>query len=315
MPAPEATQDISRVLAEFDVGELVSSQQLPSGSRDALRVATTTGTFILKPAYRRRDVELQATVAAMLNARGIRQPSVIPTRAGHVVASSGHVLLEFLPGSAPSRPTRAQTAAAMRHVADYHGVLGELALRYTPDQDSVWQRVAELGFLIDALPDRLAAYGLADEATKTALRYLSETRCGLAALPRQVVHGDIGPDNILMDGNAVVSLIDFTPYFEAVLFAASTALYWYHVYGSAEVSPSRLWSSMATMSETRPWTREELALWPAALVRETLRRLATPLELAHESRTEPGPSAGPRLFAVRALVPALPKLRQLAETR
>ncbi len=62
------------------------------------------------------------------------------------------------------------------------------------------------------------------------------TPAGTCLLPRQLVHGDIGPDNVLLDGERVVAIIDFRPHVLPVLSAASTAPYWYHVYGQRAVS-------------------------------------------------------------------------------
>ncbi len=61
--------------------------------------------------------------------------------------------------------------------------------------------------------------------------------------------------------------------------AASTALYWYHVYGQPVISADGLAASRAAMGEARPWAAGEDELWAAGLVWEGLRRLATTLEL------------------------------------
>jgi Ser/Thr protein kinase RdoA (MazF antagonist) len=292
---------IRGALAEYGVGELLRSDTLPAGNPAARKVTTSRGVFVLKPAYRRGDVELQVQVAARLTGRGIRQPEVMLTTAGAPVCGHGYVLLEWLPGSVPADPTPAQATAAMRHVADYHAALGEAGLGYRPDSNSLWVRVADPDFLVGRLPGLLARYALADDDTGVAIRYLGRHKAGLAALPRQLVHGDIGPDNFLMDGDDVVSLIDFTPHWDSVLFGASTALYWFHVYRGG-ATRQQLAASMAAMGERRPWTPAELALWDAGLVREALRRLATPLELARETDSEPGVSVSPRRDAVRAVI-------------
>jgi homoserine kinase type II len=298
---------VRAALAEYELGELLSAQPLPAGNRASRKITTTQGAFVLKPAYRASDVELQSEVARLLTARGFRQPKVVPTAAGGLVSAAGYVVLEWLPGSAPTDPTPAQVDAAIRHVAGYHVALGQLQLSYQPDPASLWVRVADPAFLVEALPGLLARYELAGNDTGRAIGYLDRFRAGLASLPRQLVHGDVGPDNVLMHGDVVVSLVDFTPHWDNVLFAASTALYWFHVYSSpADVDADRLAASVAAMGERRPWTDAELALWQAGLVREALRRLATALELARETGTDPAPSAISRLEALRAVVRLLP---------
>ncbi len=48
---------------------------------------------------------------------------------------------------------------------------------------------------------------------------------------------------------------------------------------------------------------------------EALRRLATPLELARATGSQPTPSAGPRLAALRAVVRLLPSLGEALADR
>jgi Ser/Thr protein kinase RdoA (MazF antagonist) len=303
-----ADADARRALTEYALGEVVSISPLPAGSRSARKVTTTRASYLLKPAYRADDVELQALTAPLLTARGVRQPLVIPTSAGGLVTSSGFVLLEWLPGAVVLKPAPQQVTGAMRHIGAFHAELGLLAPDYRADPSSVWSECADPGYLVAELPGLLARHGLADTDTPAALELLRRSAAGLAALPRQIVHGDIGPDNVLMDGNEVVALIDFTPYWEPVLFAACSALYWYHVYGCGAASADRLRSSLTAIGDGRPWQADELALWPAGLLREALRRLAIPLALADRSDTDQVRRAAPRLAAVHAVVRALPEL-------
>jgi hypothetical protein len=87
-----------------------------------------------------------------------------------------------------------------------------------------------------------------------------------------------------------------------VLFAVSTALYWYHVHGQQAVPPVGLAASRAAVAEARPWSAAEDDLWVAGLVWEGLRRLATTLELARRTYTDPGSAARARLVAVDAII-------------
>jgi Ser/Thr protein kinase RdoA (MazF antagonist) len=304
----ESGTDVAVLLRDYDVGTPIDAGPLAGGTAAVLRVRTDRGSFVLKQAYRAAEVELQARAAVYLNDRGIRQARVIPTTSGAVVGAEGRFLQELLPGAIVLRPTRRQAVAAMRHVGAYHRQLADLPGTFTPDNDSLWQRVADPDYLVGELPGLLARYdvGRRDEpAVMQALGTLNRARSRLAGLPRQVVHGDVGPDNVLMEENEVVSIVDFTPYHESALFAACTALYWYHVYGRPSVDVGRLRASVGAIGLERRWRAEELALVPAGLLREALRRLATPLALAAESGGPPGPSLAPRHAAVVGVARAL----------
>ncbi len=236
-------------LAEFDAGPVLATEPLTGSSPGVCKVVTSEGAFVLKRADRIADVELQATVARLLNAVGLRQARVLPTTSRSLVTTSGYILLEFLPGSVQTDPTPAQVRATMRHVATYHLALGQIAAGHRPDASSLWVRVADPDFLVTALPELLARHGLTCTETAAAIDYLDRARGSLAALPRQLAHGDIGPDNVLMNGDEVVSLIDFSPHWASVLFAVSTALYWYHVAGRSDVSVADLHASLSAMAE------------------------------------------------------------------
>ena len=292
-------------LAWYDIGAVLSLDRLPAGGPAVRKVTTSTGTYLLKPAWRRADIALLAELSA-LRGDGVRQPEVIRTASGQLVSPGGYFLQEFLAGELKLEPSAAQVRAVMQAVGRLHVALGRLTAGYEPDRDSVFVQVTNPGFLIAELPGLLRHYGLSTGPGDTALACLAEHQAALGALPRQLVHGDIGPDNVLIDGEQVVAVIDFTPHVLPVLFAASTALYWYHVHGQPAVSAAGLAASRAAMAQARPWPAAEEELWAAGLVWEALRRLATTLELARRAGTDPGPAAGARMAAVEAITGLMP---------
>jgi Ser/Thr protein kinase RdoA (MazF antagonist) len=194
----------------------------------------------------------------------------------------------------------------MRAVGGLHVALSRLAVAYKPAADSVFVQVTDPDYLLAELPGQLRHFGMATGSAFRAIDCLAEHRAAIGALPHQLVHGDIGPDNVLLDGEQVVAIIDFAPHVQPVLFAVSSALYWYHVYGQRVVSAAGLAASRAAVAETRPWSAAEDELWVAGLVWEGLRRLATTLELAKRSHADPGPPAQVRLAAVEAITALMP---------
>lgn len=266
------------------------------------RVSTTVGTYLLKPDWRRADVALLAELPALAQ-HGVCQPAIIRTATGELVGSDGYFLQEFLAGQPELEPSHAQVLAVMRAVGKLHLALGRLRLSpgYEPDHDSVFVQVTDLGYLLRELPGLLRHYELPNPLAETAIGYLAEHQGALGAQPRQLAHGDIGPDNVLLDGEKVVAIIDFTPHVLPALFAAATALYWYHVHGHQLVLAADLTASWAAIAQARPWTPAEDELWLAGLTWESLRRIATTLELARRGRTDPGPATPARMAAVEAI--------------
>jgi len=299
--------DPAGIAAEFGLGRVLGAERLPGGHRGAIRLITSGGTFVVKPESDPAVADLYEKAALVLGAAGMRQATPLRTIAGSLVSASGHGVEEFLPGGICLAPTAAQAAAVMRHVADYHAVLATIpAAAGNGIPETVWTRVASARYLVDELPGLLRRHGpAADPVVTAALGHLERALPQIAELPRQIVHGDIGPDNVLMDGDAVVAIVDFTPHHEPVLFAVATAVYWYHVYGRGDLD---LDAMRETLAGYRPWTGAERVAWPAMLIREALRRLATPAAVAAEGGTPPRSPVAERYQAAHAIMRCWPRL-------
>jgi Ser/Thr protein kinase RdoA (MazF antagonist) len=112
-----------------------------------------------------------------------------------------------------------------------------------------------------------APEGAAHGTVAAALRQVELALPQMRRLPSQLMHGDIGPDNVLMDGDDVIAIVDFTPLCQPVLFAVATAVYWYHIYGRRRLDLGGIRASLAAAAH-RPWTAAEREVWPAMLARE-----------------------------------------------
>jgi hypothetical protein len=307
------------IATEFALGRVLAVTPL-AGGPDVVKLSTTGGTWVVKPCLNRTTAELYPRVASALNAAGLRQALPPWTAAGSPVSASGYPVQEFLPGRICLQPTAAQIAATMRYIAEYHRVLEEVPppaeLRVV---DSIWNRVASVEYLLERLPGLLRAPGTwpglptdCRQTVEAALGLVRDRRPLLNRLPRQVVHGDIGPDNVLMDGGRVVSIVDFTPYDEPFLFALSSAVYWYHIYGRDVVDLDSVRGSLAVTGTRRPLTEVEAAAWPAMFVREALRRLTTSLAVADQAGTGPDTAAVvARYRALRSVCGRGPRCRLL----
>jgi homoserine kinase type II len=274
-------------------------------------VTTARGQFVVKPAYDRVQAELYARVAQALNQAGIRQARPRRTRMGALIGESGYSVQEFLPGRARLDPTPEQTTAAMRHIAAYHAALRQVPV--PPGLDAaatVWARVASPSYLMEHMPGLLKRSDLPAESQRLVAAALGQIESHLepiGQLPTQLVHGDIGPDNVLMNGVQVVAIVDFTPFNKPVLFAIATAAYWYHVYGRPRLDLAAVRASVAAASERREWTPAEAAVWPAMVMLEALRRLATVYAVAEETGSRVS-GAGFRYQAVLTVMRSLPEL-------
>ncbi len=207
---------LADLIAEFDVGALVSAKGIAEGVSNSNWLIETSGRdgrgarFILTMYEFRIDIaELPFFLGLLdhLAERGCPVPRTIHDRDGRLHRMLGDkavALIEFLPGVSVSQPTPAQARAvggalARMHLAaaDYPGARANgLGL-------SEWKRLAEA----------CGAAGLAKIDPKLAVLIERELpmleREWPSGLPRSVIHADLFPDNVLMLGDEVSGLIDF----------------------------------------------------------------------------------------------------------
>ncbi|KLE33788.1 homoserine kinase [Aurantiacibacter luteus] len=209
-----SAETLAALVAQYDVGDLVSAKGIAEGVSNSNWLVETTGgaegnRFILTMYERRIDVgELPFFLGLLdhLSAAGLPVPRTIHDRAGAAsreIDGKAVALIEFLPGVSVGSPTPAQARAIGAVLARMH-----LATRsygqsrandLGPDASArvlSGHSEGSLGGIGEGLP------AMMDEAARVAAEWPQ-------GLPRGVIHSDLFPDNVLMLGDEVSGLIDF----------------------------------------------------------------------------------------------------------
>ncbi len=280
--------DLDGIAREFDLGSVIGAAQLSGGGPEVVRLRTNRGDFVIKRPWDRLDVEVYAEVEAQLNREGIRQAHQLRRPDGELLSSSGHSVQEFLSGTIGDRPGPVQTANTMTHLAEFDRALAGVEVPAAlAGRDTVWARVVRPGYLLEQLPTLIARHAPAWLDPAPVDRLLAALEAGaddLAAEPTQLVHGDLGPDNVLYDGDDVVALIDFTPFHDSVLLGLTSAVFFFQVQGVPS-PPARAELTASFDAYVSGGGKLDPAVAWTALVREALRRLATPLAVAEDRGT------------------------------
>ena len=201
-------EELARLVAQYDVGELVSFKGIAEGvSNSNWLVETTGGRFILTMYERRIDTaELPFFLGLLdhLSARACPVPRTIHDRAGdawRMIGDKALALIEFLPDLSPSSPTPAQ--ALGEALAQMHGAAQEFRMhrenRLAPaDTLAILRGCGEtaLAGIDPQLPEILDIGARIVEAWPDDL-------------PQSVIHSDLFPDNVLMLSDRVTGMIDF----------------------------------------------------------------------------------------------------------
>ncbi|OAN43813.1 homoserine kinase [Chloroflexus islandicus] len=210
--------DIARVLAYYDVGELRSSRPASHGAiNETAFIETTVGRFVIRRNRRHigfQSIKLRHRLLDWLRQRGFPAPRVLPARNGDTVVILNDRVYElsvFIIGDEfnPSRPR--QLSDIGRVLASYHRAVTGFPdppppppPRYLPSS-------------LSSLTERLITRDLLGDLTVTLHWYerrIADLRRQLsdeayAALPHVLIHGDIHRDNLIFRGDAVAALIDY----------------------------------------------------------------------------------------------------------
>ncbi len=209
-------EQLAALIAEFDVGQLVSAKGIAEGVSNSNWLIETTGKdgagarFILTMYEFRIEIEDLPFFLSLLDflaQQGCPVPRTIHDRAGQLyrrLDDKAVALIEFLPGVSVSEPTPGQARAVGRALAQLHLAAADFGqARANGMGTAEWQRLADA-----CTPAGLATID-ADFAALVAQQLPDLIAHWPGHLPRSVIHADLFPDNVLMLGETVTGLIDF----------------------------------------------------------------------------------------------------------
>lgn len=203
-------EELAQLIAEYDVGELVSAKGIAEGvSNSNWLIETTCARYILTMYERRIDVAQLPFFLGLLDHlanHGCAVPATIHDRNGAASRSidgKAVALIEFLPGVSPTQATADQARAVGAALAMVH--LAAQDFDQTRRNDLSPNDTLEM--LERCGSERLAKIDakLADILPR-ARKLVNEWPDDL---PRSIIHSDLFPDNVLMLDGRVTGMIDF----------------------------------------------------------------------------------------------------------
>jgi homoserine kinase type II len=270
--------DLAGLIADYEVGELVSAKGIAEGvSNSNWLVETTGGRFILTMYERRIDAADLPFFLGLLDhlaGKGSPVPRTIHDRHGAAYRSidgKAVALIEFLPGVSIDLPGPRQARAVGEALAGIHLAAADYPARRANTMDlASWRAMLD-----DCSEEGLA--GIDPTLPASASRELDYLEAHWPrSLPRSVIHADLFPDNVLMLGDRVSGLIDFyfactdiTAYDLAVTHAA-----WCFA-SDGSFRPDIAAALLAGYEGTRPLSGEERAALPVLARGAAMRFLAS----------------------------------------
>src|SRR5262245_41800878 len=221
-------EELAIVLSHFDIGTIDSITEFPKGSRKApkLLIVAEHGKFLLKRRARGKDdpfkVAFCHAIQLHLAAKQFPLPHLIGTKRDNnsMLQWRGTVyeLFEYIPGQSYPQTLEA-TFDSGRVLGLYHKLLEAFTSEWQPPGGSYHMAPAvEAGLRAITSNASRAGGGASDEEASATIDFLlrsyrhaadSVEALGLETWPRQIVHADWHPGNMLFRDNHVVAVIDY----------------------------------------------------------------------------------------------------------
>jgi len=219
-----SSEELVRVLSHYDVGVIQQIKSLSGGNRRAPKmvVVSEQGKFLLKRRPRGKDdlyrVAFAHAVQNHLVAKAFPVTSLLATRSDSntILQLNSHIyeFFKFVSGSRYDGSPEA-TIDAGRQLADFHRNLADFAHEFKPLQASFHDSSTVRTHLRTIGSDRMARPSRKLQTTAEALTVLYNessiqvNQLGFDSWPKQVIHGDWHPGNMLFSKKKVAVVLDF----------------------------------------------------------------------------------------------------------
>lgn len=220
------TEELCVVLSHYDIGVIDSIAEYPRGSRKApkLLIVSEQGKFLMKRRARGKEdpfkVAFCHAIQLHLAAKQFPLPHLIGTRKENnsMLQWRGAVyeLFEYIPGQGYPQ-TLESTFDAGRVLGLYHKLLENFKSDY-PTASGSYHMAPSVQTGLRAIPEILSRSGPVSPEFERMLDFLMRSykhaadtveALGIENWPRQIVHADWHPGNMLYRDNHVVAVIDY----------------------------------------------------------------------------------------------------------
>ena len=261
---------------------------------DTFRVEHAGGELLAKIAHPNDsagELDLQDQALATMAAHDLPAPRLVPALTGRPVHLVGRTVrvLTWVPGTPTSRDRLPLRAAGE--------LLGRMSRALEPLKHPAADRT--LPWDLRHVP-QLAPYSADPFVLAVIDRYATEIAPALEALPRQIVHGDFHPGNVLADENDVITgVIDFGDVVSTPRVCDIGVALGYLVPEEGPVDALHT-EFLAGFESIAPLTDAERALLPGLVVGRQLQRIVINDELGRRTGDRANPERL-RRFLDRAL--------------
>ena len=264
-----STRDICALLAQYDIGELVSYEGIESGventnyfldvSKNGIQKRYVLTLFEFLP---EKTLPFFIAFTDELNAGGVSVPNPVRDINGgalHHMKGKPALIAPCFKGKHPTELTTELCRQVGENLARIH-LIGQQSSLYQENQRGVsW---------LSEQQQRLHPLLKPEDAKDMAEQWQSITQ-GLeqaANLPKGLIHGDLFHDNVLFEDNRITGVIDFyNACHDWLLYDLAVTANDWCLNTDLTLDSSRCKALFSAYASVRPFTDEEKQLWPLML--------------------------------------------------
>jgi len=200
-----------------------------SGSGNTAIVKSEDATYLVKWNERADFVAIINRTQHFLNSVGIKQNKIIKTVNQELKTDDGIVLYEYCEGVQYKELNFSQIEHTIKYLKTYNDNLKKIVFKEDDIQViNYWDLAKSIDFMTNQFPKKLSLFELSYYQQELLLKAIEIIQINKETLSkdRQLIHGDLGQDNILFKGDEVICFIDFTPEYNHELYSLCQFLYW-----------------------------------------------------------------------------------------
>lgn len=260
---------LSAWLGHYAIGRLVEYQGIPAGVQNSnFFITTTLGRYVLTlfESIPRSELPFYLYLMAHLAHHGLPVPAPIANRDNEYLGTLSErpaALVARLTGQSDMRPTADRCARLGAMLAGLHLAGLSYGRRQDNPRGARW---------CEHTGKSVRPHLPGDERELLDAELAFQARQDLSALPHGVIHADLFRDNVLWDGEYIGGVIDF--YFagnDVLLFDVAVTVNDWCTAPDGALDPVRTDALLSAYHAERPFTKSELACWPAMLRAAALR--------------------------------------------
>jgi len=217
-----SAEELAIVMSHFDIGAIDSIVEFPRGSRKApkLVIVADHGKYLLKRRARGRDDAYKTAFCHQIQLHLMAQQFPLPHLIGTKKDNNSlfqwrgavYELFEYIPGQGYPQSLES-TGDAGRILALYHKLLETFQSPYQTAMGS-YHMAPSVEAGLRQIPKTLSAAPKIVEVCDYLLRSYNHAasavdKLGIETWPKQIIHGDWHPGNMLFRDNRVVAVIDY----------------------------------------------------------------------------------------------------------